>query len=47
MAEKKEGLPNSRPQPYPDVRDKEQPQKSRAHEASLRKVERLAKKGQA
>ena len=45
MAEKK-GLPNSRPAPYRDEHDKDQGQKSVAHEASLRKVERMAQKGQ-
>jgi hypothetical protein len=46
MVDTKNGLPNSRPAPYRDEHDKQQGTKSQANEASLRKVERMAKKGQ-
>jgi hypothetical protein len=46
MVDTKKGLPNSKPAPYRDEHDKQLAEKSKAHESSLRKVERMARKGQ-
>jgi hypothetical protein len=46
MTDTNKGLPNAKKAPYKDEHDPRQGDKSKAHEASLRKVERMARKGQ-